>query len=251
VSKQGGLGACLYVGGNDISGDIQSAALSGGPALLDVTDITQSAHSRLGGERDGTISLVSYWDPALAHPVLSALPTTDTLVTYGTGTAVGSPAACLNGLQINYDPTRGTDGSFTFAVEAQADGFGLEWGVFLTAGMRTSGPLTGGNSDTTVSLDTGGSLSFGAQMYIHVAAFSGTDATIFIRDSADNSTFANVTGLTGTAITSGAPLFQRVAISNTATVRRYVTARVATTSGLTSIQWAVILVKNPVAGVVF
>ncbi|MCW2899013.1 MAG: hypothetical protein JWO67_1278 [Streptosporangiaceae bacterium] len=242
MAKQTGLGARLYLGGDDLSGDIQSVAISGGPALLDVTDITQSAYSRLGGLRDGNIKIVSYWDPSLAHPVLSQLPTTDQIVTYATAPTIGAPSASLNGLQINYDGTRGTDGSYTFAVEAQADGFGLEWGVMLTPGMRTDSTATAASSAN--SFDTGASLSLGGQAYLHVNAFSGTSVTVAIWDSADNSTFAAVTSFAFTAATA-ASTQQRIAIGSSATIRRYVA--VATTGTFSSAQFAVQMTKNPVA----
>ena len=37
--------------------------------------------------------------------------------------------------------------------------------------------------------------SFGVQAYLQVFSFTGTDVTITIQDSADNSSFANITGL--------------------------------------------------------
>ncbi len=61
--------------------------------------------------------------------------------------AIGSDAASLNGKQVSYDPTRGTDGSLTFAVSAQASGFGLEWGTQLTPGnFPVANFLTGQNA---------------------------------------------------------------------------------------------------------
>jgi hypothetical protein len=246
MAKQAGMGGRLYLGGDDISGDIQSVTLSGGPATLDVTDITQQAYSRIGGLRDGKISVVSYWDPVLAHPVLSQLPTTDQIVTYATAATIGAPSASLNGLQIGYDGTRGTDGGYTFAVEAQADGSGLEWGVLLTPGMRTDSTATAASAAN--SFDTGGSLAFGGQAYLHVNAFTGTSVTVAIWDSADNSTFAAVSSFAFTAATT-ASTQQRIALINTATIRRYVA--VATTGTFSNAQFAVHLTKNPVAGVVF
>src|SRR5215469_5224618 len=139
MSKQNGLGARFLVGGYDLSGDIQAIdQANGGPALLDVTDITQSAHSRITGLRDGSMAFTCFRDQANAHPVLSALPTADELMSaLIPPMAVGSPAACLNAKQVNYDPTRGADGSLLMKVDGQGNGFGLEWGVTLTAGMRT------------------------------------------------------------------------------------------------------------------
>jgi hypothetical protein len=246
VAKQGGLGGRFYLGGADISGDIQSAALAGGPAVLDVTDITQSAVSRLGGLRSGSIGVVSYWDPLVAHPVLSALPVTDTVATYAVGAAVGQAAACCNGLQLNYDGARGTDGSYLFKADVTSDGYGLEWGQLLTPGMRTDTAATAASSAN--SLDTGGSLAFGGQAYLHAAAITGTSVTATVWDSADNVTFTAVAGFAFGTV-AAAPAAQRVAISNAATIRRYVA--VATTGTFTNAQFAVVLAKNTVAGQVF
>lgn len=248
-TKSGGLGDRYYAGGYDISGDVNSLSnIHGGPAPLDVTDITQSAHSRLGGLRDGGLEAMVYMDPATAasHAALSTLPRTDEIVTYLRGTGIGSPAFCCNSKQIGYDGTRGADGSLTFKVEAQASLYGAEWGVQLTAGTRTDTAATNG-----ASWDTGGSLSFGGQAYLQAVAFTGTDVTVTIQDSADNATWANVTGLAFTQITGGTPLAQRIAISNTSTIRRYVRAVTTTTGGFTQLKFVACLMKNPVAGVVF
>lgn len=250
MSKQGGLGDALYYGGYDMSGDVQALGnIGGGPALLDFTDITQSAMARQGGLRDGRIEWTSFFNPGIAanaaHGLLSALPRGDVLVTYCRGTALGGPAACLNGKQVNYDGTRGNDGSFTFGVSGQANGFGLEWGKLLTAGMRTDTAATNGTG-----IDTATSLSFGAQAYLHVGAFTGTDITVKIQDSADNATFADVSGLSFAQVTTG-PNTQRIAISNTATVRRYLRAVTVTTGGFTSATFAVVINKNECAGVTF
>jgi hypothetical protein len=245
MSKQGGLGQRLLVGGFDISGDISALdAVHGGPAPLDVTDITQSAHSRIGGLRDGGLGTTEFFDAANAHPVLKVLPTVDEIVSYLLGPlAIGAPAACVNAKQLNYDPTRAADGALTLKTQFDANGFGLEWGAQLTAGLRTDTTATNG-----ASLDTLASASFGAQAYLQVTAFTGTSVTVAIQDSADNSTFAAVTGLAFTAVTA-APASQRIAIANTSTVRRYV--RAVTSGTFSSATFSVVLVKNQVAGVVF
>jgi len=91
---------------------------------------------------------------------------------------------------------------------------------------------------------------FGAQAYLQVASVVGTSATVKIQDSADNSTFADVTGLTFTAATPGAsPQTQRLATANNATIRRYV--RAITTGTFTSAIFAVAFMRNPIAGQAF
>lgn len=246
MAKQSGLGDNFYIGGVDVSGDISALGnVGGGPAVQDVTGIDKSAMERLGLNRDGRMEFTSFFNPLRAHPVLSALPTGDVILTYCRGTALGSPAACLNAKQANYDGTRGQDGAFTFTVQAQASGYGLEWGNLLTAGMRTDSAATNGTG-----FDTTASASFGAQAYLQVAAFTGTDATVKIQDSADNVSFADVAGLAFTQITA-APGAQRIATANTATIRRYVRAVTTTTGGFTSLTFAVVINKNTIAGVSF
>lgn len=245
MAKQTGLGDRLYVGGSNLSGDIGSVQrIAGGPAALDLTDITQSAYDREGGIRNGGIDFTSYFDKATgkAHPVLSALPRADTLVTYGRGALIGSWAASCVALQIDYAGTRANDGSFTFNVSTQSDGYGLEWGQQLTAGERTDTSATNG-----ASLDGGASSSFGAQFYLHVTGFTGTLVTVKIQDSADNSAWLDLSGAAFTAATAVG--WQRIAIANNATVRRYL--RAVTTGTFSSATFVVNAVRNDVAGVTF
>ncbi|MFB7440253.1 hypothetical protein ACFC01_18150 [Streptomyces mirabilis] len=250
MAKTSGLGDALYLGGNDLSGDYTAIGnVGGGPAALTTTGIDKGAMERIGGVRDGRLEATAWFNPTLSHPVLSALPTTDVTSMYCRGTALGSPAANIVGKQVNYDGTRGQDGSFTFAVSMQANGFGVEWGYLLTAGKRVDVAATNG---TGVDFGLGssplfnGQALFGAQCYLQVFAFTGTDVTIKVQDSADNATFADVTGMTFTAVTSG-PGVQRIATASNQTVRRYLRAVTTTVGGFTSCTFAVAAVRNDVA----
>lgn len=248
MAKSSGLGDNLFVGGYNLSGDIGALSkISGGTKPIEVTGIDKSAMERIGGQRDGSLSWSAFFntDIGQAHPVLSALPTGDVVVTYCRGTTLGDPAACMVAKQLNYDGNRTAAGEFTFAVDAEANGYGLEWGRQLTAGLRTDTAATNGTG-----IDTTASASFGAQAYVQVKAFTGTDVTIKIQDSADNVTFADVAGLAFTAVTA-APTTQRLALANTATIRRYVRAVTTTSAGFTSCTFSVVIVKNELAGVSF
>lgn len=249
MAKTSGLGDALYIAGNDLSGDITAVSnVGGGPAVLTTTGINKSAIERIGGLRDGRLELTAWWNPDLGgeHAVLSQLPTSDVIMTYCRGTSLGAPAACMNAKQPDYAGTRADDGSFTFSVQTQANGYGLEWGNLLTAGVRTDTAATNGTA-----IDTGAALSFGAQAYLHVMAFTGTDATVKLQDSADNVTFADIAGMAFTQITTTTPGAQRIATANTATIREYVRAVTVTTGGFTSLAFAVAVNKNPIAGVAF
>jgi hypothetical protein len=246
MTKQSGLGDQLYVDGYDLSGDIGSLSrIGGGPAALEVTAIDKSAPERVGGLRTGEIAFQAWFNKAAAqaHQVLKLIPTTDTQVSYFKGSGIGNVCASQISKQIGYDPTRGADGSLSLATSAQSNGYGLEWGKQLTAGKRTDTTAT----SPATGLDTVASASFGGQFYVHLFTFVGTSVTFTIQDSADNATFANVTGGAFTAMTAiGA---QRLELLNTTTIRRYV--RVITTGTFSSAIFAVNMIKNEIAGQVF
>ncbi|PBC71580.1 hypothetical protein BX265_6190 [Streptomyces sp. TLI_235] len=248
MAKASGLGDNCYVGGYNLSGDIGALSkIQGGTKPIEVTAIDKFAFERIGGQRDGSISWSAYFNTAAgqAHPVLSALPTADVVVTYCRGTTLGDPAACMVAKQLNYDGNRANSGEFTFSVDAEANGYGLEWGRQLTAGLRTDTAATNGSS-----IDTTASAAFGAQAYLQVTAFVGTDVTVKIQDSADNSSWSDVAGLAFTQVTAG-PTTERIATGTTATIRRYLRAVTVTTGGVTSVTFSVQITKNEVAGVTF
>jgi hypothetical protein len=204
VAKQNGLSAKFLVGGYDISGDVSALdSIKADDAQLDVTDITLSAHARIPGLRDGSMGFTTFFDPAGAHPVLAALPTADELMTFLVPPlSLGSPAACLNAKQVNYDPTRGTDGSLLVKVAGNGNGYGLEWARQVTPGLRTDTAAT-----TGADLDNGGPSYWGAQMYLQVTSFTGTDMTVSVQHSADNSTYYTLGSFT---TVSSAPNAQRI-----------------------------------------
>lgn len=245
AGKQTGLGDNLYVGGYDLSGDIQAIdTIGGGPAALDVTAIDKSAHERLGGRFDGQISTTAFFNPdtARAHPVLAALSTADVLVTYARGTSLGSPAACTQARQVNYDPTRGSDGSLTMKSQFLADGYGVQWGTQLTAGLRTDTAATSGAAVDLTDVST----DFGASAYLQVTDVQGTDVTVKIQDSADGTTGWADVGLSFTALSGSSDhTAERISTSSTTeNIRRYARAVTTTTGGFTSATFSVVLVRN-------
>ena len=242
MSKQPGLGDNYYWSGNDLSGDVNSiTGLTSPLAVIEVTDITQFARAQLGSLRASQLGWVSYFDPATAHPVLSALPRADQTGTYCRGTAMGSPAFSCQGVQLNYDPTRGADGSLTCAITEQSDGFGGEWGEQLTPGKRTDTAATNGPSqDDGPYLGDGAQTPFGAQAYLHVFAVSGGSPDIVIQHSANNNAWSTLIDFGAQAV---APAVVRAVTAGQ--VLRYL--RVITTGAFTSVTFAVMINRNVVA----
>jgi hypothetical protein len=244
MTKQSGLGAAFYIDGVDLSGDIGSLSrINSARGVLPVTGINASAFERVHAHRDGGMEFSAWMNDAAgaAHPTLKTRPTVDRIATYCHRETLGASAAACVCKQINYDPSRPQDGSLTWSVAVESNAYGLEWGNLLTAGKRTD---TGAANGTAI--DTVASVSHGLQAYLHVFAFTGTDATIKIQDSADNNTFADVPAAAFTAVTA-APDWERVQTGRTEQVDRYVRVVTTTSGGFSSLQFAVIVVKNTVA----
>lgn len=243
MAKESGLGANFYVGEYDLSGDTQAlGAINKTITLIEMTGIDKEAFERHGGTHDGEISWTSYWNPTNAHLALEAHPRTDMVGTYlHRGTVLGTPAASLVAKQVNYDPSRPADGSFTAGVQLLPNGYGVDWGKALTAGKRTDTAATNG---TGVDYDAAG--SFGLQAYLHVFAFTGTSATIKLQQSSDNGAgdaWADVTDGDFTLVTG--TTFERIQTARDQAVERYL--RVVTTGTFTSVQFAVAATVNRVA----
>lgn len=247
ANKITGIGANFYIGGFNLSADVSALDnVAGSIKPLDVTGIQSAAHERLGGVRDGTLDFSLFFDIAAggSHAALSGLPTTDTIASaFIAPLALGSPVCSINAKQVNYDWTRGTDGSLTGKVNTQSNGFGLEWGEALTPGLRTDTAATVGPAQ-----DDGAGTAFGGQAYFQLIAFTGTSVTIDIQSCATVAGSYATTGLTSQAFAS-APGFQRVSVSNTTTINEFM--KVVTTGTFSNAVFAVHFTRNLIAGVVF
>jgi len=242
MSKQTGLGAGFLVGGTELSGDIQAVTRIASPrSVLDLTDITQEAPERALALKDGAIDFAALFNPARAHPILAALPRTDTAIMYlHRRTVQGTMAACMVAKQVSYDGNRTQDGGYTFASSAVANAYGLEWGTLLSVGVQT---ITGAGGQT--SLDLGAASSFGLQAYLMVSAFTGTSVTFSVQSSSDNGAgdaFSAVTGATFTAVTA-APAWERLQTARNASIERYL--RVSASGTFSSCTYALAVVVNP------
>jgi hypothetical protein len=244
MAKQSGLGDNFYVGGYDLSGDISSVdQLSGGPALLDVTPINAFANVRIGGLRSADWQFTSFFEYASTgqgteHNALSALPRADVIASYFRGTTLLSPAACLNGKQVSYDPTRDNTGNLTLKVEIQSNGYGMEWGKQLTPGLRTDTTASTG----TAQDDNGAGTTFGAQAYLQLVSLTGTSVDVTI-------THSTASGGTYTTLVDFGSLTAVGSVRAVAagTVNRFL--KVNTAGTFTSAIFAVTFVRNQAATV--
>ncbi len=248
MAKQGGMGDALLIAGVDLSGDTGALTrINGGtPNTQDVTGINKSGYERLGLKRDGGFTWSAFFNKATgaAHPTLSTLPRTSVIGTYLRSTTVAKPAASSQFKQMNYDGERSEDGSLLLSVDGQGTDYALEWGLQLTAGPIT---ITGAGSGTGV--DFGAAFAFGAQAYLHVLAFTGTDATIRLQGSSDNGAgdaYANVTGGAFATVTT-APYAERIETARGQSMEQWLRYNVATSGGFSSLTFQLMAVINETA----
>lgn len=242
MPKESGIGDNFYAGQYNISGDINSLGTISAPlATLDVTDITQAAPERIPGLADGNIGFTALWnsDPDRAIQVLKQINRDNIMFSYYHKPAVGNPAASMIAKKLSFDPARGADGDLKVSVTSQANGFGLEWGRQLTAGAVT---VTGTTNGT--GIDTQALAAFGAQLYFHVFALTGTNASIAIQHSNDDGVgdaYADIdTNSAGVTVTGVGT--SRTQTGRTANVKRWVRLRI--TGTFTSLTIAAMVVKN-------
>lgn len=243
MAKSSGMGMGVFVDGYDISGDYQSfSRIGGGPAAIELTGVDKYAFERTGGRRDGAVDATTYFNPDTiaggqaadrSHLVLKSLPLTDRAIMV---THPSAEAWNLIAKQGGYDPTVGADGSLTFAVNSQANGYGLEPGRLLTVGDK--GKVTQGSAGSLASVDFGAAAAFGAQFHLQVFAFTGTSAIVTIEQSSDNGVgdaWAAVTGGAFAAVTARGT--QRLETARSQAMERYL--RVTTTGTFSSLVFAV------------
>ncbi|GIH23003.1 hypothetical protein Aph01nite_13130 [Acrocarpospora phusangensis] len=243
MPKGPGFGDRLFVSGYDFANDIGSISrIGGGPAPLIVTGIDKEGQERIGGKIDGEIALQAFFNPdeGRAHPVFSALPTGDQVLSYCRGTTLGNPGAGLVAKQIDYPGNRAADGMFTFDVSSlAAAGFGVEWGRQGTPGARTDTEATDGDS-----IDDGAATEFGLSAYLHVFDLDGDDVTIGIEESSDDGgadSWAAVVGGEFAEVTASHS-YERISTAADLTVERYL--RVVSSGTFTSVSFAVLIVRH-------
>ena len=222
MAKKTGLGQQIFVHGYDLSGDVSTIENAGSPReLLDATALNASANERLVGLSDGNISVASWFNDSTEqeHAAFKGLPTADRIVSWVFGATRGDVAACLVAKQINYDGSRGSDGSLSFTIDTQANGVALDWGNTLTTGKETHSSAT-----TSTSRDDGATTGYGLVGILQTVDVDSGTATVSIQQSADNVTFANILSFVAVSA-AAAPTAQRLTLSGA--ILRYL--RVSTT----------------------
>jgi hypothetical protein len=166
---------------------------------VDTTTFGNDDHTYIAGVESGSISVQGVWDGSASaiDVVLDSTIAADSIISVSPQgfDTIGNSVVMVKGLNVGYQ-IRGTA---TDAVRLTAGGT-------ADGGVRVDGVvLQDLSAETTTfngsSVDNGSDSSFGGVGHIHVTAFSGTNATVKIQDSANDADWADLitfTSITGT-----------------------------------------------------
>lgn len=172
------------------------------------------------GLGEGGVSVQGIWNPAAnaSDEELVALDSTPVVIScspQGFNT-IGDRVHMVYGNLENYQPRSPVNDVVRFSA-----GFKPSAGAYLGTCLHEHSAETGTGNHTSV--DGGAQTTAGATAFLHVTAFSGTNATVTIQDSANDSTFGSLVAFAqATGVTS-----EKVTVAGT--VERYVRVNLAGT----------------------
>ena len=214
MTFQAGKGS--IVAGDEIAltGYLNQYSASRSQQALSVTTFGNDDEVYIGGMLGGSLSVGGLFDSdaSASDPTFASWVDDGSthLVTVGHGgDTIGSGAYLFQGVCTQYGITGAANDAVRLNVSFQGDDAARN-GVMLHPVDAETG------TGNFASVDMAASSAFGAVAQLHVVAFTGTNATIKVQDSANDSTWADLITFTSvTGVTS-----QRVEVAGT--VDRYV-----------------------------
>jgi hypothetical protein len=192
---------------------------------LDTTTFTANDHSFLAGDRAAKATVSGFYDPTIDPTWVAYLAAvTAPVITVGpAGLAVGSRARLVQANTSEFQTTSGIGSLVLASIQAQStNAIGLGYSLVSSA-TALSGTTTNGTTvDTVLAVNSATWV-----VHFHLHAISATNVVLTVQDSADNVTFAAITGVaSGTLTTPGV-----MRITGTGNVRRYIRFSATITGG--------------------
>ena len=214
----------ILFGANDLSSYFTDASFSREQAVNETTTFGSSQATYISSIETASASLTGFYDgdsDAVDDELQAVIgsATATPLSIYQGGDTAGNKVVLLNSKILNYTIDSSVADAVGVSASFTGDNFGN--GKSLYALTNTSATAN------TTAVDFGASSSLGGQAFLHCTAHSSANISVKIQSSADNSSFADVSGFSFTAITGTTS--ERIATTNT--VNRYVRIVITVTSG--------------------
>lgn len=217
-----GRNSAVWWNSANLSGYLDNTDLSIDVDTGETTTYGQTWKTYLAGLVDATVGFTGKYDATAGDSLEGQLGTDSGVLTYcpGGASTIGDRARLVSVTGSTYSESSPVGDIVTFAWDVQSQNVvGLGW---------VQHPLAEDTNTTTgSSYDGGAATTTGWTAHLHVSAVDAGSWTISLEDSADNSSWASVTGGSFTAATGATS--QRLASAAGATLRRY-TRYVATRS---------------------
>ena len=197
----------------------------------------------------GPINVMIYADTADQNPhnVLTALQGLPVVLSEAIGIreypTTGTPAFVYSGTLKSYQaaPSSGMvygTATLTGAASTQGMNYMQPWGVVLHGLAAASAA----NTSTADIVDNGAATAAGGYLFYALTSLDGGTATISVDDSADNATYAALTGAATSAL--AAPGCGIIQLGTTAAVKRYLRWQVALAGGATTCTFYLVFVRG-------
>jgi predicted secreted protein len=235
-----GLNTDIWLGAYDVGTYFNNVNVPAEKDEVDVTGFGASGKSFVTGYKSGSIDLEGFFyggDNEIDEQLESYFSADNAVVctVMVTGDALGNPARIASIKQRTYNAGANVNDAAKISASLRANN-GPNRGLVLHA--KEAETATG--NETGVDWGATSTTSDGFAAALHVFAISGgITFTPKLRDSADNSTYADVTGGGFTAVTAVGAQY----LEGTASVRRY-TRLDWTISGTGSVTFGVVLAKK-------
>jgi len=207
-----GKSASVLFQATDLSAFLNSWDTTLTADTAEVTTFGNGSKAYIAGGKDATVSLSGFFDGATSavdEVLAAAIGGTKVLTLAEAGVAtIGNRALVGQAINTSYQVSTPVGDAVTISAEAQVTG-GMSSGVVLAdLSARTA-------TGNTTSVDNAASSTNGLMANVHLTAFTGTNVTVKVQHSADNSTWVDL--ITFTQLTAAGAENKTV----TGTVNRY------------------------------
>lgn len=210
-----------YLNAVDVSGYLRGFTIAGSQDVAESTVLTDAAKTYVPGQSARTHSMEGLYHKDLAA-VRASLEASEAVVTLAPGgAAIGDLAWLSSVVGAAYEESTPVADVVPFAWEGTPTG-PVAFGFLLHPLAEDTNTTTGASRDDAAATTTGW------VAHLHVTAVDAGSWVVKLQDSADNGTWADVSG--GAMASLSAPGSQRLASAAGATLRRYV-RYVATRTG--------------------
>ena len=228
MAAKHGRTAGVYFNGVDLSGYLNEAEMSVDAETADVTTFAPTAagwRDKISGLLGATFTAAGFYDPDMTSP-RDSLAVAGGVLTYCPGgrATIGDLSRAMSVIGTSFAESSNLEDAVAIAWNAEVSG-AIAFGYLLHPLAEDTNTTTGATRDDTA----GAAAANGWTAHLHVTAVDGGSWVVKIEDSANGSTWADLTGATFAAKTAAGGE-RLVSATSTTAIRRFI-RYVATRTG--------------------